>query len=600
MKNALGMAKLGMAPERWFSQSRLEGVLARAFTGYTLAAARSIAQPEHVPISDPSPIAALARRAVGSELPGAPEHPREQRRPDRARRPRRRARSRRHGLPRRRRAADRGEGGRRRSTGSRAIPYYTMGEVGRVGLPCARPEAIDDVHLCRDKLALIQRDHRVADGRTVGALYLTTLVPSCPQLFLNVATDDYAVVTERDCGCPLGEAGLTMHIHSIRSYDKLTSEGMTFLGPEVFALLEDELPRRFGGRAGDYQLVEEEVDGLTKVSLLVSPGVGDVDEAARARERRSRPRHRPAAPVDHGRALAGREHPARGAPGAVRDDCGEDSPAARAAVTDTWESMAGVWLEGQPQRLWRRHSDRVNTDLVQRWLPPVESVLKTDLFDEAVGTGLYPTLAERAGRVVGIDASQQVVEAAKRRYPELEAVRADVRALPLADAELEAVVSNSTLDHFDDAAQIEVALGELARVLRPGGILLLTLDNPLNPIVAVTKALPRQELNRVWSRVGRASARSGLVPYYVGATLTPKRLRTALAAAGFELQELGAIVHFPRAAGVLVGKRLEQRGSALAQERFVATLWRAERLGAWPTRFVTGHFLAVRARRAPR
>ena len=55
---------------------------------------------------------------------------------------------------------------------------------------------------------------------------------------------------------------------------------MTFLGPEVFALLEDELPRRFGGRAGDYQLVEEEVDGLTKVSLLVSPGVGDVDEGA--------------------------------------------------------------------------------------------------------------------------------------------------------------------------------------------------------------------------------------------------------------------------------------------------------------------------------
>ena len=165
-------------------------------------------------------------------------------------------------------------------------------------------------------------------------------------------------------------------------------------------------------------------------------------------------------------------------------------------MTDTWESMAGVWLEGQPQRLWRRHSDRVNIDLVERWLPPVESVLKTDLFDEAVSTGLYPALAARAGRVVGIDASRAGRGGGRRRYPELEAVRADVRALPLADAELEAVVSNSTLDHFDDAAQIEVALGELARVLRPGGILLLTLDNPLNPIVAVTKALPRQGLNR--------------------------------------------------------------------------------------------------------
>lgn len=269
-------------------------------------------------------------------------------------------------------------------------------------------------------------------------------------------------------------------------------------------------------------------------------------------------------------------------------------------MTNTWESMAGVWLEGQPQRLWRRHSDRVNTDLVERWLPAVESVLKTDLFDEAVSTGLYPTLAARAGRVVGIDASEQVVEAARRRYPELEAMHADVRSLPLGEAELEAVVSNSTLDHFDDAWQIEVALRELARVLRPGGVLVLTLDNPLNPLVAVTKALPRQGLNRLWSRVGTTSARSGLVPYYVGATLTPKRLRTALATAGFEPQELSAIVHFPRAAGVLACNRLEQRGSRAAQERFLGTLWRAEALRSWRTRFVTGHFLAVRARRAPR
>lgn len=280
MRNALGMTKLGKAPERWFSQSELEGVLARAFTRYTLAAARSIARPEHVPISDPAPIARWLAERSAANAPALLNTP--------ASNAVRIAHAARDGgleldgtvfrvggepLTDAKVAAV-------EATGSRAIPYYTMGEVGRVGLPCVQGEALDDVHLCLDKLALIQRDHRVADGRTVGALYLTTLVPSCPQLFLNVASDDYAVVTERDCGCPLGEAGLTTHIHSIRSYDKLTSEGMTFLGPEVFALLEDELPRRFGGRAGDYQLVEEEVDGLTKVSLLVSPGVGEVDEAA--------------------------------------------------------------------------------------------------------------------------------------------------------------------------------------------------------------------------------------------------------------------------------------------------------------------------------
>jgi hypothetical protein len=280
MRNALGMAKAGKPPERWFSQSRLEGALARAFTAYTLSAARTIAQPEHVPISDPSPIARWLADRAAARVPALLNTP-----ASNAVRVAHAARDlgldldgtvfRVGGEP-----LTEAKAAAVDATGSRAIPYYTIGEVGRVGLPCARPEALDDVHLCRDKLALIQRDHRVADGRTVGALYLTTLVQSCPQLFLNVASDDYAVVTDRDCGCPLAEAGLTTHIHSIRSYDKLTSEGMTFLGPEVFALLENELPRRFGGRAGDYQLVEEEVDGLTKVSLLVSPGVGDVDEAA--------------------------------------------------------------------------------------------------------------------------------------------------------------------------------------------------------------------------------------------------------------------------------------------------------------------------------
>jgi SAM-dependent methyltransferase len=269
-------------------------------------------------------------------------------------------------------------------------------------------------------------------------------------------------------------------------------------------------------------------------------------------------------------------------------------------VTDTWEEMASVWLEEAPQRLWRRHSDRVNAALVERWLPPVESVLKTDLFDEAVSEGLYPMLQARARRVVGIDASAAIVTAARARYPELTALHADVRAMPFGDGELGAVVSNSTLDHFDAASQIELALRELARVLQPGGLLLVTLDNPVNPIVALTKVLPRARLNRAWSRMGSTTARRGFVPYYVGATLGPRALRAALERSGFEPLELAAIVHFPRIAGVVAGRQVERRGSPDKERRFLDLLWSAERLGSWPTRLVTGHFLAVRARRAPR
>ncbi len=254
------------------------------------------------------------------------------------------------------------------------------------------------------------------------------------------------------------------------------------------------------------------------------------------------------------------------------------------------------WLEAYPQTLWRRHSDAVHAALLERWLPArLESVLKTDLFDEAVSGGLYPTLARRAKRVVGIDASAAIVEAARARHPALVAVRADVRRLPFGDAEFEAIVSNSTLDHFDSRAEIVAGLREVRRLLRPGGTLVLTLDNPANPILALSKVLPRGALNRGWVRFGRATSSVGLLPYYVGETLGVGRTRRLLAELDLAVVESGAIVHAPRVLAVLVANVLQQRASPAARERFLRIMMAFEQLSRWPTRYVTGHFVAVRA-----
>jgi hypothetical protein len=79
----------------------------------------------------------------------------------------------------------------------------------------------------------------------------------------------------------LGAIGLRTHVSEIRSYEKLTSEGVTFIGSRLYELIEELLPAQFGGHSTDYQLVEEEGDqGLPKVSVLVSPGVGPVDDEA--------------------------------------------------------------------------------------------------------------------------------------------------------------------------------------------------------------------------------------------------------------------------------------------------------------------------------
>jgi len=162
--------------------------------------------------------------------------------------------------------------------GCTAVCHYFMSETSRVGGACAAGEAIDDMHILLDKLAIIQRPKLMSNAETVGAFYMSTLHTSTPKLMLNVQTGDYGVLSQRQCGCPLGQLGLNTHVHSIRSFDKLTSDGMNFLGSDLVTLIEDVLPAKFGGGPTDYQLVEAEENGLTRVSLIVSPHLKDVNE----------------------------------------------------------------------------------------------------------------------------------------------------------------------------------------------------------------------------------------------------------------------------------------------------------------------------------
>ena len=164
-----------------------------------------------------------------------------------------------------------------------------------------------------------------------------------------------------------------------------------------------------------------------------------------------------------------------------------------------WEALAKSWRETNPHALWRCYSDTLHSVLVQRWLVPAAgaAVLKTDLFDEAFGQGVYPELARRVPTVIGIDISQTVALQAKSHYPDLEVVGADVRVLPFNDAEFDVVISSSSLDHFESRAELDQSLAELYRVLRPGGELLITLDNAANPFVAVRNLLPYRWLQRL-------------------------------------------------------------------------------------------------------
>jgi hypothetical protein len=157
--------------------------------------------------------------------------------------------------------------------------HYAMSEVGRMGMACGRPSTHDDVHVVADKLTFLQKEIALFGGARVSGLILTTLLWSVPKVLLNVELGDYAVMSSPKCGCLWESMGFTAQLHTIRSYEKLTSEGMHFVGADLLALVEDVLPARFGGAPTDYQFVEEERDGLPTVSLIVSPRVGPIDEA---------------------------------------------------------------------------------------------------------------------------------------------------------------------------------------------------------------------------------------------------------------------------------------------------------------------------------
>ena len=286
IKSHMSRAKLGRRDVRWFSQTRLRlwsrgwkhAVMSESIYVGSLLWGRPLARPEHVPLSEAWRVAdwlaacvrqgspallntnaasgvrvAMAALEKGMDISGST--------------------FRLGGEP----FTD-GKAEVLRSAGVRWGAHYTMGETGRIGVACPAGETVDDAHVVEDKIAVIQRERRGGSGGPVPVNVYTTLDPTTPKLLLNVESDDYGTLVRRRCGCLLDDVGYTLHLHSIRSWEKLTSEGMNFIGADVLRLVDEVLPTRFGGAATDYQFLEEEEGGLPKVTLLVSPRVGPLDE----------------------------------------------------------------------------------------------------------------------------------------------------------------------------------------------------------------------------------------------------------------------------------------------------------------------------------
>jgi hypothetical protein len=155
--------------------------------------------------------------------------------------------------------------------GDVVYPWYGAVDAGRIAVGCLRPEVADDMHLLGDRFAAILFDDR---------LLLTGLDPAVHRRMLNLGIGDRAALSRRSCGCPIEAWAGDWHVHSVRSDEKLTFEGVTLLAAEIQELASDVLPSTCGGMPGDYQLREEEQhDGRTRLVVRVAPELPVRDEA---------------------------------------------------------------------------------------------------------------------------------------------------------------------------------------------------------------------------------------------------------------------------------------------------------------------------------
>lgn len=225
--------------------------------------------------------------------------------------------------------------------------------------------------------------------------------------------------------------------------------------------------------------------------------------------------------------------------------------------------------------------------LLQRWLGSHQRgvALKTDLFEEAFGPDQFLSdLHDGRDLVIGMDISSLVVSRAKEQMTDCPGRRTcyvvcDVRCLPFVQRSLEFIISNSTLDHFSTPREIVTGLSELTRCLKPGGLLIITLDNGGN----------------LFDPLLRLLARLGGGPYHIGPTLSIQSLVVNLEDVGLTVTDTTALIHNPRLLTTLAVRALRTLCPGKAERWIEAMLHFFEHLEGQRTKYLTGCFIAARA-----
>jgi ubiquinone/menaquinone biosynthesis C-methylase UbiE len=189
----------------------------------------------------------------------------------------------------------------------------------------------------------------------------------------------------------------------------------------------------------------------------------------------------------------------------LHDIAGPGKNAARTAFESMAERWDATWVEEKTE-LERDLSTTEHWKWLKMYLPPPARVLEA-----GCGTGLWVRSLDKLGYdAYGIDFAAGTIERAHKRWPYLQLVVGDLRALIWEDGYFDGIISFGAVER--DLNGPEAALNEMYRVLKPGGFLYCTVPC-INHIYAMG-LLALEEWVICNTLIRRATGRSSEVQFY--------------------------------------------------------------------------------------
>jgi SAM-dependent methyltransferase len=180
---------------------------------------------------------------------------------------------------------------------------------------------------------------------------------------------------------------------------------------------------------------------------------------------------------------------------------------------------------------------RVRT--IFEWIAPQDDDL---ILDIPCGRGFYLNMFRYVSgcRLVGADIDLEIIEKARRNVghlPDIMLNRASIYALPYPDNTFDAAILSEVLEHLDDDV---AGLREVYRVLKPGGVVAITVPNADYPFWwdPINKTLETLLQTHI-SRGPLAGIWANHVRLYTG-----PELRDSVRSAGFTIEEERAFTHY--------------------------------------------------------